>query len=148
MGRYIKQMLDEVRSDAIVKELSLLAVKNGHVTKDDIRKSMGAELADDETVIEDIMGILCEQDVTVLENGGTPMCASLNEEEPQVEGALEEDPEDDDSLLDDDDVIDDDVIIDDDVDVEIEDFDAEGDDEEHDKKGSGDESDDDDEDED
>ena len=71
-------MLDESKSEAIVKELSLLAVKNGHVTKEDIRRSLGAELAANENDVDDMMNLLCEQDITVLENGGTPVCANLN----------------------------------------------------------------------
>ena len=83
-------MLDESKSEAIVKELSLLAVKNGHVTKEDIRRSLGAELAANENDVDDMMNLLCEQDITVLENGGTPVCANLNVDEPQVEEVLEE----------------------------------------------------------
>ena len=113
-------MLDESKSDAIVKELSLLAVKNGHVTKEDIRRSLGAELAANENYVDDMMNLLCEQDITVLENGGTPVCANLGVDEPQAEEVLEEEEPDDDPLLDDEDGLVDDG---EDLDVVIDDFD-------------------------
>ena len=67
-----------------------------------------------------MMNLLCEQDITVLENGGTPVCANLNVDEPQAEEVLEEEEPDDDPLLDDDDGLVDDG---EDLDVVIDDFD-------------------------
>ena len=132
-------MLDESKSDAIVKELSLLAVKNGHVTKEDIRRSLGAELAANESNVDDMMNLLCEQDITVLENGGTPICTNLTADDPHVEEVLEDEP-DDDPLLDDEDVL---VDEGEDLDVVIDDFEHE---EEPTKKASDEDGDDDDDD--
>ncbi|MFA5446957.1 MAG: RNA polymerase sigma factor RpoD [Sphaerochaeta sp.] len=123
-------MLDDTKSNAIIKELSLIAVKNGHVTKEDIRNSLGPELAENEAQVDDIVNLLCEQDITVLENGGVAMCSSIAGSDPEGEDALaEEDPDDDPLMEDEDDLVDEDDL---DVDSVIEDFDDHPVEDEHD----------------
>ncbi|HZJ88221.1 MAG TPA: sigma-70 factor domain-containing protein, partial [Sphaerochaeta sp.] len=107
-------MLDEKKRNAIIKELSTLAVKNGHVTKEDIRNALGKKLAADEANIDEIMNLLCEQDTTVLENGGTPVCTSMQDADPDDAVGLEEEPEDDEGA----------ILVDDDLDEELDDIDA------------------------
>ncbi|MFA6783993.1 MAG: sigma-70 factor domain-containing protein, partial [Sphaerochaeta sp.] len=110
-------MLDENISQTIVKDMVARSAITGHVSKDDIRKALGAEFATDEA-IDEILQTLSELEIPVTESD-EPAPAGIFGEGPspdEIDADIEEDPDDTDLLddsLDDDGDLSVDVLIDD-----------------------------------
>ncbi|MGB4408279.1 MAG: RNA polymerase sigma factor RpoD [Sphaerochaeta sp.] len=93
-------MLDENISQIIIKDLVACSALKGHVSKDDIRKALGAEMATDEAV-DEILQTLGELEIPVTENDNAQIPDIFVEDptDDDIDTEIEEDPEDD--LLDD-----------------------------------------------
>ncbi|MDD3903283.1 MAG: RNA polymerase sigma factor RpoD [Sphaerochaeta sp.] len=110
-------MLDENISQTIVKDMVARSAITGHVSKDDIRKALGAEFATDEA-IDEILQTLSELEIPVTESD-EPAPAGIFGEGPspdEIDADIEEDPDDTDLLddsLDDDGDLSVDALIDD-----------------------------------
>ena len=94
-------MLDENISQTIIKDLVACSAKKGHVSKDDIRKALGADKATDEAV-DEILQALGELEIPVSESDKAKVPATFVED--PTEDDIDTDIEDD---LDDVDLIDD-----------------------------------------
>jgi len=105
-------MLDENISQTIIKELVACSALKGHVSKDDIRKALGADMATDEAV-DEILQTLGELEIPVTESDKAPVPGILVEEptDDDIDTDIEEEPEDD--LLDDASTDEDDDIVED-----------------------------------
>ncbi|HKL60365.1 MAG TPA: RNA polymerase sigma factor RpoD [Sphaerochaeta sp.] len=93
-------MLDENISQIIIKDLVACSALKGHVSKDDIRKALGAEMATDEAV-DEILQTLGELEITVTESDKAKVSGIFVEEptDDDIDTDIEEEPDDD--LLDD-----------------------------------------------
>ena len=94
-------MLDENISQTIIKDLVASSAKKGHVSKDDIRKALGAENATEESV-DEIFQTLGEMEIAVTESdkAQVPVIFVEDPTEDDIDTDIEEDPDDVD-LLDD-----------------------------------------------
>jgi len=110
-------MLDENISQTIIKELVACSALKGHVSKDDIHKALGADMATDEAV-DEILQTLGELEIPVTESDKAQV-PDLFVEEPtddDIDTDIEEEPDDDmleDALTDEEDEIIEDGAIDD-----------------------------------
>ena len=110
-------MLDENISQIIIKDLVACSALKGHVSKDDIRKALGAEMATDEAV-DEILQTLGELEIPVTENDKSQIPVIFVEDptDDDIDTDIEEDPDDDllgDALVDEEDEIIDESAIDD-----------------------------------
>ncbi|HAF85306.1 MAG TPA: RNA polymerase sigma factor RpoD [Sphaerochaeta sp.] len=110
-------MLDENISQIIIKDLVACSALKGHVSKDDIRKALGAEMATDEAV-DEILQTLGELEIPVTENDNAQIPDIFVEDptDDDIDTEIEEDPEDDlleDALADEEDDMTDQSAIDD-----------------------------------
>jgi RNA polymerase primary sigma factor len=92
-------MLDENISQTIVKDMVARSAETGHVSKEDIRKALGSDKASDEA-IDEIMQTLSELEIPVSETS-EPVPGSIFSDGPsqdEIDGDLDEDPDDPDLL--------------------------------------------------
>ncbi|AEV28302.1 RNA polymerase sigma factor, sigma-70 family [Sphaerochaeta pleomorpha str. Grapes] len=92
-------MLDENISQTIVKDMVARSAETGHVSKEDIRKALGSEKESDEAM-DEIMQTLSELEIQVTENN-EPIPGSIFSDGPsqdEIEGDIEDEPEDPDLL--------------------------------------------------
>ncbi|WP_320130864.1 RNA polymerase sigma factor RpoD [uncultured Sphaerochaeta sp.] len=92
-------MLDENISQTIVKDMVARSAETGLVSKEDIRKALGSERANDEA-LDEIIQTLSELEISVSETSA-PVAGSIFNDGPsqdEIEEDIEEDPEDTDLL--------------------------------------------------
>ncbi len=103
-------MLDENISQTIIKDLVASSAKKGHVSKDDIRKALGADNATEEAV-DEIFQTLGEMEIAVTESdkAQVPVIFVEDPTEDDIDTDIEDDPDDVDLL--------DDTLVEEEVDI-------------------------------